>query len=136
MSTRRRQKKPQYKDCFASAGEKDYFGTIYDGMCKSTAYQSLGIGARHFYTLCRVQARSTHGKACLYKHGDEYGIQYNEHDFVFPAKHLEMYGIDRSNASRYFKELEAAGFITKKEKNKHIKKVNVYSFSDRWKDTS
>ena len=37
---------------------------------------------------------------------------------------------------KYFKELENAGFLTKKEKNKHMKKVNVYSFSDRWKNSS
>ena len=37
----------------------------------------------------------------------------------------------------FFKEeLENAGFLTKKEKNKHMKKVNVYSFSDRWKNSS
>lgn len=131
-----RSKKPKYKDLYASIGDKDFFGTIYDGMCRSKAYQSLSIGAKHFYTLCRVQAKSTHGKSCLYKHSEEYGITYTEHDFVFPASHLTMYGVDRSNASRYFKELEAAGFIDKKEKNKHMKKVNVYSFSNRWKNTS
>lgn len=130
-----RNKKPKYRDIFASIGEKDYFGTLYDGMCKSNAYKSLSIGTKHFYTLCRVQAQSTHGKSCLYKHGKEFGIKYSENDFVFPASHLNMYGIDRSNASRYFKELEAAGFIDKKEKNKHMKKVNVYSFSSRWKRT-
>jgi len=131
-----RAKKPKYRDVYASIGSKDYFGTIYDGMCRSEVYQSLSIGARHFYTLCRVQAKSSHGKSCLYKHGEEYGITYTEADFVFPASHLNMYGIDRSNACRYFKELEAAGFIEKKEKNKHMKRVNVYSFSNRWKDTS
>jgi hypothetical protein len=130
-----RSKKPKYKDPYASIGDRDYFGTLYDGMCRSKAYQSLSIGAKQFYTLCRVQAKSTHGKSCLYKHSEEYGITYTEHDFVFPASHLNMYGVDRSNASRYFKELEAAGFIDKKEKNKHIKKVNVYSFSNRWKNT-
>ena len=129
-------KKQQYKDFCASAGSNDYFGTLYDGMCRSKAYQSLGIGAKHFYTLCRVQSRSKQGRACLYQHSTEYGITYTENDFVFPAEHLKMYGIDRSNANRYFGELEKAGFITKKEKNNHIKKVNVYSFSDKWKNTS
>ncbi len=131
-----RSKKPKYKDLYASIGDKDFFGTIYDGMCRSKAYQSLSIGAKQLYTLCRVQSKSTHGKSCLYKHSEEYGITYTEHDFVFPASHLKMYGVDRSNANRYFNELEAAGFIDKKEKNKHMKKVNVYSFSNRWKNTS
>lgn len=131
-----RSKKPKYKDLYASVGDKDFFGTIYDGMCKSKKYQALSIGAKQFYTLCRVQAKSSHGTSCLYKHGAELGITYTEHDFVFPASHLKMYGFDRSNASRYFKELIAAGFINIKESNKHMKKVNVYSFSNRWKNSS
>lgn len=130
-----RGKKPKYKDTFASVKGEDYFGTIYDGMCKSNKYKQLSLGARHFYTICRVQARSRHGKSCLYKHGDDFGIKYTENDFVFPASHLKMYGYDRSNAGKYFRELMAAGFIVKKEGNKTIKKVNVYSFSDGWKKT-
>lgn len=126
-------KKQKYNDPIASISGKDYYGTIFDGMCKSNAYKRLSIGAKQFYTLCRVQSRSSHGKACLYKHGSEYGITYTENDFVFPSSHLELYGYDRSNAGKYFKELIAAGFIVKKEGNKTIKKVNVYSFSDGWK---
>lgn len=131
-----RSKKSKYKDLYASTDDKDFFGTIYDGMCRSKAYQALNIGARQFYTLCRVQAKSTHGKSCLYQHGNEFGVEYTENDFVFPAKHLAMYGIDRSNANHLFEELEAAGFIDVKEKNSHRKRVNVYSFSKRWKDSS
>ena len=130
-----RSKKPKYKDSRASINGKDYFGTVYDGMCRSKKYRNMTIGAKHFYTLCRVQAKSTHGKACLYKHSNEYGITYNENCFVFPSSHLAMYGVDRSNACRYFKELEGAGFIKKIESNKHIKKINVYEFSDGWKDS-
>ncbi|MCR5836708.1 MAG: hypothetical protein K6G88_09385 [Lachnospiraceae bacterium] len=128
-----RSKKTQFKDTRASVSGKDYFGTIYDGMCRSETYRKLHIGAKHFYTLCRVQSRSSHGKACLYKHAKEWGTNYNENYFVFPASHLEMYGIERSNAHKYFKELQEAGFIRKVECNKHIHKVNVYEFSDKWK---
>lgn len=128
-----RKKKQTYCDKMASIGEKDYYGTLFDSMCKSSQYQSLSIGARHFYTLCRVQAKSTHGTSCLHKHAQEYGRTYSEYCFVFPAKHLSMYGIDRANASRYFKELENAGFIKKVEKNNNQQKVNVYEFSCEWK---
>ncbi len=76
-----RRKKATYKDPYASIGSNDTFGMIYDGMCRSKKFQSLGIGARQFYFLCRVQAKSKHGKSTLYKHGEEYGIQYTEHDF-------------------------------------------------------
>lgn len=127
--------KPKYEDVYASTKKTDKFGTVFDGMCRSRAYQSLSIGARQFYTLCRVQSRSEHGKACLYKHASENGTTYSENDFVFPAKHLDYYGVKRSNATRYFKELTAAGFIERKEQNKHMKRVNVYSFSRRWKDS-
>lgn len=130
-----RGKKKKYKDITASAKGNDYFGTIYDGMCKSAQYKRLSIGAKQFYTICRVQSHSSHGRACLYNHGNEFGIKYTENDFVFPSSHLMMYGYDRSNAGKYFKELMAAGFIIKKEGNKALKKVNVYSFSDNWKKT-
>lgn len=125
--------KTKYNDIYASIGSNDKFGTLFDSMCRSKAYQSLSIGAKQFYTLCRVQAKSKQGLSCLYKHGNEYNIQYSENDFVFPASHLAIYGVNRSNANRYFNELIARGFIDKKEKNKSIKKVNVYSFSNRWK---
>ncbi len=132
-----RSKKPKYKDIYASVDANDkYFGTLFGGMLKSEAYQKLSLGAKQFYTYCRVQAKSSEGTSCLYKHGEECGENYTDHDFVFPAKHLEEYNIKRSNANRYFNELIAAGFIEIREKNKHRKKVNVYSFSTRWKDTS
>ena len=54
-------------------------------------------------------------------------------DFVFPASHLKEYGIDRSNAVKWFHELEDNGFITVLEKNKNRRKMNVYSFSSGWR---
>lgn len=128
-------KKEKYRDYFASSKSSDYFGTIFESMCKSGAYLSLSIGAKQFYTLCRVQARSSSGRACLYAHGKEYDKQYDsERYFVFPAKHQEEYGIKRQNGNKYLKELESAGFIEKVEQNNHIHKVNVYRFSDKWQE--
>ena len=131
-----RSKKAKYVDCYASIGNNDTFGTIYDGMCKSHAYKNLSLGAKQFYILCRVQSRSKLGRQCLYKHGAEYDRQYNDNDFVFPSSHLALYGVDRRNAKKYFDQLIKAGFIEKKESNNHRWKVNVYSFSMRWRDTS
>lgn len=131
-----RSKKNKYRDYFASSGDKDTFGMLYEGMCKSEAYKSLPISVRHFYDMCRVQAKSSRGKACLYEHGKEVGVTYSDNDFVFPASHLQEFGYDRSNAHKYFDVLVAAGFIDIKENNQHRKKVNVYSFSSRWRDTS
>lgn len=130
----RKGKKPRYTDKNASLGNKDYFGTIFDGMLQHPQFKALTCGAKLFYCHCRVQAKSEHGRSCLYQHGKEFGRDYTDADFVFPASHLEKYGYDRSNASRYFKELEKAGFLIKKEKNQHMKKVNVYAFSDHWKN--
>lgn len=127
-------KKQKFTDCAASLGASDYFGTVFDGMCQSKAYQSLNLSARHFYTLCRVQARSPHGRACLYRHGEEFGVTYTDRDFVFPSKHLQLYGVDRGNAHKCFRKLIEAGFIEKREGNKHMKKVNVYRFSEKWKE--
>ncbi len=131
-----RKRTPKYRDVFASVAERDTFGTVFDGMLQHEAFKALSIGAKLFYVYCRVQSKTSRGKACLYKHGNEYGIIYNENDFVFPASHLKDYKIDRSNATRYFYELEKAGFIEKKERNNHIKKVNVYTFSSKWKNSS
>lgn len=133
MSRRRKQ---TYYDRMASAGAKDHFGTLYDGMCKNRQFQALSVGARLFYVLCRVQSKSTQGTSCLYKHGKEENITFSEYDFVFPSSHLQQYGIDRSNANRYFKQLEETGFIEVKENNQHRRKINVYSFSDKWRDNT
>jgi hypothetical protein len=129
-------KKTQYVDITASKAARDNFGTIFDSMCTDKSFQRLSIAARLFYCYCRVQAKTTRCTACLYEHAKEFGKTYNQNCFVFPASHLALYGYDRSNASRYFKELENAGFIRKLEPNKHMKRVNVYEFCDTWKDTS
>lgn len=135
----RSKSKNHYHDTCASAGSKDtYFGTIYPGMLKSAAYKSLSPSAKALYACCRAQARSKEGTSCLYKHGQEYGREYDAgKDFVFPASHIETYGYkSRQNFSKYMKELVAAGFIYVKESNREQKKVNVYSFSDAWKNSS
>ena len=130
-------KKDKYLDRNASINDKDFFGTVYDGMMQSQAYRSLSIGARQFYVLCRVQAQSTHGTASLYQHGQRYNREYNKNvDFVFPEKHLMLYGMKRQNAHRYFIELVNSGFITIREQNQKQKMPNVYSFSDKWKISS
>lgn len=118
-----------------STGPNDTFGMIYDGLIQSEQYKRLSLGVRDFYIKCRVQSASKHGRSCLFKHSEETGATYDiDNDFVFPAKHMQMYGIDRSNGQKLMNELISAGFIEIKEKNKHMYKVNVYSFSGRWKN--
>lgn len=127
-------KKKKYNDYFASLNEQDKFGTLYAGMLTHDKFKALSIGAKYFYICCRVNLYK--GRACLYKHGKEDGTEYAENDFAFPAAQQADYGIDRSNGAKYIKELEQAGFILRKEQNAHRRKVNVYSFSDKWKNTS
>lgn len=109
------------------------FGIVYESMLKSEAYKSLSAGEKIMYVCCRTQATSKDSKMCLYNHAKEFGTMYSDNDFVFPATHMEKYGFDRSNGGKLLNSLIAKGFLDKKEANKPRKKVNVYSFSSRWK---
>lgn len=132
-----RSKKDRYHDKLASIKSNDNFGTIFDSMCQHESYKKLSLAEKHMYTLCRVQAQSRHGRTCLYKHGEVYARKYDaDKYFVFPAEHMRMYGMDRSNGGKLLKGLEEKGFIERIECNKHIQKVNVYAFSNEWMDTS
>lgn len=128
-----RGKKKNAPDFYATIGNDIHFGRIYESMAKSPPYMALSIGARHFYTLCRVQAQSPEAKKCLYEHGKQFDRHYSENCFVFPAKHLAAYGYDHANAKKYFEQLIEAGFIEMLEKNNVQRLVNVYAFSDKWK---
>ena len=129
---RKKKRKIDYTACVSA---NDTFDMIYNGMLKHMAFRNLSLGARYFYILCRVNSKGD-GRSCLYQHGKENNTLYTEHDFVFPAKQQAAFGIDRSNGSKYFKELMAAGFVERKEENKHRQKVNVYTFVDKWRNTS
>ena len=131
-----KKRKTEYKDNMASYDGIGHYGTLYESMLKSSAYKSLSIGAKQFYTMCRVQAKTSRATASLYKHGQAFNRLYNKNDFVFPSTQLEEYGIKRQNAHTYFKELIEKGFITVKENNQKQRIINVYSFSDKWKNTS
>lgn len=133
----RSKQKKKFHDVYASIKPNDNFGTLFDSMCQSEAYKSLTLGEKQMYTMCRVQAKSPHGRKCLYKHGEEYGRKYDaDKYFVFPAEHMAKYNIDRSNGGKWLKQLEEKGFIERVECNKHIQKVNVFAFSNKWENTN
>lgn len=116
------------------AGENSRYGTIGVRMMQSPQFRRLSMGAQRMYVYCRCQAQSKEGTKCLYKHCEEEGTTYSHYThFVFPAKHMALYGVDRGNGTRWLKELEAQGFIKKVESNKHRQKVNVYAFSTKWR---
>ena len=85
--------KPDYNACIGN-NKHENFGSIYESMVKSEQFKALSSPARMLYVLCRIQHKSSAGKACLHNHSEEF------------------------------------------ESNKHRKKVNVYRFSSKWKDSS
>ena len=128
-------KNKNYIDINASISNRDkYFGIIYEGMCKSEQFQKLSRKAQIVYVLCRVHAHTQKCKACLYNHAKEEGRTYGPDCFVFPDCQQDDYGEhDHSNFNKYMKQLINAGFIDLIENNKHRFKINVYSFSSKWK---
>lgn len=122
----------KFRDYLATGGGGNY-GIVYEDMAKSEIYKSLNIGAKQFYTVCRIHARTKASTQCLYKHAKEDCEKYNSSYFVFPMKQLAEYGYQRQNAKKYFDELIQKGFIERVESNAHRYKVNVYRFSDKWK---
>lgn len=129
-------KKNYVRDTFASCKDKDTFGSIYESMVLSPAFIELSSREKVMYMLCRVQASSKTAKSCIYNHATENEREYEKNAFVFPAKHMAKYGIDRSNGNKLLKQLEEKGFIEKVECNKRQRKINVYRFSIGWKNSS
>lgn len=113
-----------------------FFGRLYPGLMSSEEYKSLSLGARQFYCICRAQAASTQARRCLYNHGKVYERTYPEGCFVFPASHIESFGVGRRNAQKYFKELIRCGFVEIVEANHFQRLPNVYKFSASWKRQS
>lgn len=128
-----KKKRTQFLDKISGMGENDPYGAVYDSMLKSRAYQKLSTGAKAFFTVCKVHARTEEARRCLYNHKSFSNREYDFYDFVFPAAQLEKYGYDKSNATKLFKQLINAGLIELREPNKPIYKTNVYRFSDKWK---
>lgn len=138
MGKKKQQHIERYASAISSKGQPDKFGMIYESMVKHEKFNKLSIGAKWLYVLCRIQLNTKKQIQCRHNHEDEIqkagaDIRYDyERDFVFPAKQLKEYNIQRQNAYKYFNELEEHGFIERKERNGIRQKVNVYSFSDKW----
>lgn len=133
------------------------YDVLYIDMFLSPEFQALKRTEQLFYFVCRVQSRDKECRRCLVKHfyndatnpfidadlrGDEERKYIIQNDishklkdgyFVFPAKHLAKYGYSRSQGFKLLTALADKGFIEKVEKNQTRHKVNVYKFSDKWK---
>ena len=132
MGRRKRSKEPQP---YADVGNTN-FAQVRDGLLQSAEFQALTVGERYFYITCLVQARTKKCSQCLYMHGREDGREepYSKLCFVFPAAHMKEYGYESGNGSKYLHALMEKGFIERVESNKHRQKVNVYRFTDKWKN--
>lgn len=127
-------RKTYYDSNAAKDPEGDTYGALFASMMKDSKFQHLSWPARELYTLCRVQAQTKKGIACLAKYNLDKGKEYDiPRCFVFPATHQKEYGLNPRNTTRYFNELIKAGFIERVEANKYTREVNVYSFSPKWK---
>lgn len=124
----------RYSSC--SNGKPDPFYQMHDSMEKSKQFLALKISAREMYRRCRNQAYCDEGMQTLGNYAAEVNkSEYKAENgyFVFPEKHMNQYGLDKGNGSKLLAILEKAGFIDCVERNGHRKKINVYRFSDRWK---
>lgn len=131
---KRRTKTVEFSRIMGGGGGGSTFCMIYESLLKNEYFQQLDGSLRYFYICCLSEWRSRDGRSCLYQHRQESQREYSIYSFVFPAKHLKQYGIDRGNASRYFDDLIALGLLRKLENNKLRQKVNVYEILDGWND--
>ena len=67
--------KPDYNACIGN-NKHENFGSIYESMVKSEQFKALSSPARMLYVLCRIQHKSSAGKACLHNHSEEFGVKY------------------------------------------------------------
>lgn len=126
--------------------DNDTFSPIFNSLLKSEAFRNLHTSAQIVLIFCHNQATDRTANKCLYAHtkthpyvnpnGTKAELQTYGEYFVFPAKHADLYGMQRQNVKRALDELEAAGFIEVFEDNQHRHLVNVYKFSPEWHNWS
>lgn len=130
--------KISYDKCFCGDDAKDhFFFPLRHSMIIHPAYISLSLYEKNILLCCMMQTQAGDAKATLLKHGNDYNRDYDIlHCFVFPDKQMKSYGLEPRHARPALNRLEEKGFIEKIEGNKDRRLVNVYRFSDKWKNTS
>lgn len=90
------------------------------------------MGTRQFYDVCRVHAASIEGRRLLAAIGKNRGEEYDFNMmFAFPTTALREYGYSNAEASRYFKQLEQAGFVKNVERY-YNRSANIWRFISDW----
>lgn len=117
------------------------FGQIFYSLVSNKRFLGLSNVQKLVFIYCIVNRNTKQGKSCLlnaiedrkcldgYK---DYEFRTNEL-FVFPAKQMSLYGIDRANGTRAMQELEKQGFIESVNEINLYHKVKIYRFVETWK---
>ena len=125
-------KKPLNAPLEFAATQKETFARMYASLTKSRAYRDLTLGARQFYCVCRVHAASPEGRRLLAAIGRNRRKDYDfDMEFAFPTTALKEYGYSNAEASRYFKQLEKAGFVSNVERY-YNRSANIWRFVSKW----
>jgi hypothetical protein len=104
-------------------------------MIASDTYKGLSLGAMHLMDVCLVHIKTPNNYHALSAYCEEEGKEYKMGHgyFILASSQLAFYGISDKSAYRWFKELNAAGFIECIENNRHRHRPNVYRLSKEWK---
>lgn len=130
------------------------FARVSADLLKSEKFQDLSPACKYFYIVLMAYKYTSMQQECLYEYKKKiheemgepeilykYDLNREVHDpeapeFVFPRKHYEQFGFSKAYVHKYMTELREHGFIKKKtitEKQFFDKKVNLYEFSNEWK---
>ncbi len=92
------------------------FVYITKEMLKSEAFMELTNASRVTYLLLQAQIKS-----------------FGQTEIILPYSQIEKY-MDRNTFSRSIKQLVKFGFIKKKQKGGLLRRTNIYSFSEEWRE--
>lgn len=127
----------KYDKCFCGDDVKDFFFfPLRHSYITSPAVAKLPPAQFKMLIYCLMQTQAGDARATLIKHGEESGREYDIHCFVFPDKQMRKYGLEPRHARPALNNLIDKGFIEKIEGNKDRRLVNVYQFTDKWKNSS
>jgi hypothetical protein len=120
------------------AKSKKYKPPSFDGASSRHININHQLLMSQAFSSCSNNARLLY----IYMRAEQYGVNENQHPykdntkFIFTAKqYRDKYNIT-SNAESFRiarDELIEKGFIKCTEDNSHIRKANVYQYSDEWK---
>lgn len=119
---------------FSDGAEDRFYSKLYPGQLKNEKFLALSLGAKYLYLASRAHVKTSECRRTLHAHSQAFGREYPESAFCFTAQQLARYGISRSKAPAWFRELVQNGFLSVMENNALQRLPNVYCFSASWRD--